>query len=84
MFMITLLGLFAATCTTLSFLPQVIKAIKTKKTKDISLATYLLLFIGVLSWLGYGIFTHDLPLMLANIITFIFVLVIIFFKIKHG
>ena len=36
----TIIGLLAATCTTISFLPQAIKVIKTKQTKDVSLLMY--------------------------------------------
>ena len=44
---ITILGLVVATCTTISYLPQVIRTIKTKHTKDLSLATYLKLTTGI-------------------------------------
>ena len=46
----TLLGLVAATCTTISFLPQALKTIKTKNTKDLSLGMYTVLTTGVLLW----------------------------------
>jgi MtN3 and saliva related transmembrane protein len=45
---IIIIGLLAATCTTLSFLPQVIKIVKTKKTSDISLLMYVVLTTGIL------------------------------------
>lgn len=80
---ITLLGLFAATCTTIAFLPQVIKIAKTKHTKDISLGMYCILLIGVFSWLLYGIFIHDIPIIVANAITFLFVAFILVLKIKY-
>ena len=82
--MIEIIGLIAAFCTTISFLPQVIHAFKTKSTKDISLPMYLTLTFGVLMWLIYGLFLHSLPIILANAVTFIFASAILVLKVKHG
>jgi len=79
---ITLLGLFAAACTTSAFIPQVIKAYKTKQTKDISLGMYIVLMIGIASWLIYGIVIQDIPVTIANGVTLL--LVVLILKIKYG
>jgi len=81
--LITLLGLVAATFTTVSFLPQAIKTIKTKRTKDLSLGMYSVLTTGIFLWLLYGIFIQDLPIILANGITLIFTAIILFLIIKY-
>ncbi len=81
--MITLLGLAAATCTTLSFLPQAIKTIKTKQTNDLSLGMYTVLTTGVFLWFLYGIFIKDLPIVLANGISLIFAATILSLIIKY-
>ncbi|MFH1314812.1 MAG: PQ-loop domain-containing transporter [Candidatus Uhrbacteria bacterium] len=47
----TTIGLIVAICTTLAFFPQTIKVIKTKQTKDLSLAMYLIFTMGVFLWL---------------------------------
>ena len=80
---ITILGLTAAICTTISFLPQAIKTIKTKQTKDLSLGMYSVLTAGVLLWIIYGILIEDLPIILANGITFIFTSTILILIIKY-
>jgi len=82
--MITIIGLIAAACTTISFLPQALKSIKTRQTKDISLTMYSLFTTGIVLWLVYGIFIRDFPLIAANIVTLIFTLIILVMKIKHG
>ena len=64
-----ILGLIAATLTTISFMPQVYKTWKTKSTEGLSLTMYLILFIGVVLWLIYGIHLKSLPVILANGIT---------------
>ena len=79
----TLIGLIAATITTLSFIPQLIKTWKLKETKDISLLMFVTLGVGIILWIIYGFLLWDLPLILANGITFVFVLVILFFKFKY-
>ncbi len=81
--MVTYLGFLAAILTTVAFLPQVFKTLKTKKTKDISLIMYILLTVGTLLWGLYGILNHDIPLILANVITFISSISILILKVKN-
>jgi len=79
-----LIGYIAGFLTSVSQLPQVIRVIKTKETKSISLWTYIILFLGIVLWLIYGILTQDFPLIIANSITVISTLTIIRYKIKFG
>ena len=81
--MIKIIGYIAAILTTSAFIPQAVKTIKTKHTKDLSLTMYIALTTGILLWLIYGIFLKDLPIVLANGITFIFTFIILVLKIKH-
>jgi len=78
-----IIGFAAATLTTISFVPQAIKTIKTKNTQGISLIMYLLFSIGVFCWLIYGIATHNMPVLLANGVTLAFALVILFYKLNY-
>ncbi|MEK7172473.1 MAG: SemiSWEET transporter [Patescibacteria group bacterium] len=80
---IVILGLVAAALTTFSSLPQVIKIIKIKSTKDISLGTYILVVTGIILWLIYGLLIKDLPLIAANIVSLILTVTILGFKIKY-
>ena len=75
--MITLLSFIAAAFTTLSFLPQAIKVIRTKNTSGLSFSMYLMFTIGVFLWLMYGIFAKQVAVALANGITLIFALIIL-------
>lgn len=76
-------GYIAAFLTTFSFLPQALKTIKEKDTKSISLVMYLMFTVGVFCWLLYGVFTKDLPLLLANLVTFILAIIILSLKLKY-
>ncbi|HAV28783.1 MAG: SemiSWEET transporter [Saprospiraceae bacterium] len=77
------LGYFAAFCTTISFLPQTIKTIKTKDTSGLSLYMYLLFFIGVGCWFFYGYVISNYPLMIANGLTLFLSGIILIMKLKH-
>jgi MtN3 and saliva related transmembrane protein len=81
-FIINYVGFFAAFCTTISFLPQVIKVYKTRSTKDISLYMFLIFTIGTFCWLIYGIIESSLPIIIANTITLILSAIILLYKIK--
>ncbi len=77
-----IIGLIAAVCTTLAFIPQVIKVWKTKQTMDLSLRMYSIMFIGILLWLVYGIRIDSLSIILANVVTAILVGTILVYIIK--
>ena len=77
-------GYFAAILTTLAFLPQLIKTLKTKKAEDVSLITLVMFLTGVLSWIIYGYKISSIPILIANIITFILNLLILIFKITFA
>ena len=79
-----IIGLMAAVLSTVSFLPQVIQIFKTRHTKDLSLATFVLFSIGVVLWLIYGILIKEIPVILANITTLFLALFILVMKIKYG
>ena len=80
----TLVGLAAAFCTTIAFLPQVIKTWRTRSTKDISLAMFLVFTTGIFLWLVYGVILRDVPLIAANGTTFVLSATILYFKLRHA
>ncbi len=81
--LITILGLVAGTLTTLAFLPQLLKIWQTKSAKDISLNTLIIFNIGIFLWLIYGIYLNALPIILANLFTLIFNMIIVWLKIRY-
>jgi MtN3 and saliva related transmembrane protein len=66
---ITMLGLLAATTTTVAFLPQVIKNWKTRSAGDLSFGTFGLFTAGLVLWLAYGLIIGNLPIIVSNIVT---------------
>lgn len=80
---ITMLGLVAASLTTVAFIPQVHKTWKSKSAKDLSLGMYLIFTSGVILWLIYGILKSDIPIIAANVVTLSLTLVLLYFKIFY-
>lgn len=78
------LGLIAASLTTISFVPQCWRIWKTRKVDDISFTMYLIFFVGVLFWLIYGLLIKSLAVTLANAVTIVLVSVILGLKLKYG
>ena len=83
-FDIEYIGLIAAILTTSGFAPQVYKTLKTKSVTGVSLSMYLVLFIGMLFWLSYGIMMDSLSIILANIVSGMLVLIQIIAKIIYN
>lgn len=81
---VTAVGSIAAFCTTVAFLPQVVKVYRTKHARDLSLPMYIIFSFGVLGWLVYGFLDNSLPIIIANIITLVLALYILGMKVKYG
>jgi MtN3 and saliva related transmembrane protein len=79
----TVLGLVAGVLTTIAYLPQLIKTWKSKSADDLSWTMLIVLCIGISLWLVYGVSVHDLPIIAANIVTFIFAGIILILKIRY-
>jgi MtN3 and saliva related transmembrane protein len=78
------LGIVAGTLTTVSLLPQVIKAHQSRHTKDISLLMFVISAGGLTLWLIYGCLAGALPIILANAITVALTGYLIYLKVRYG
>ena len=78
------MGYIAATCTTLSFVPQALKTIRTRDTSGISLSMYVVFTVGIGFWFGYGVFLQSWPMIVSNAVTFGLSSTILGLKLKHG
>lgn len=79
---IDFIGYVAATCTTLSFLPQLIRVVRLRSARDISLGMFLIFSVGTALWLIYGFFLHSMPVMAANAVTFVLAMSILVMKLR--
>lgn len=80
---IDILGYIAASLTTLSFLPQAIGSVRTGRTDGLSLPMYTMFSVGVALWLAYGLAVQSWPIILANLVTLAFALVILSLIIRN-
>ncbi|CCG40306.1 SemiSWEET family sugar transporter [Magnetospirillum molischianum] len=80
---IDLLGAVAGVMTTLSFVPQVVKTLRTQQTRDISLSMWVLFCCGVGLWIVYGVLVPAWPVVAANIPTLILAGLILAVKIRN-
>ncbi len=77
------LGYAAGIITTLAFLPQAARIFRTRQTRDISLLWAFAMNLGIILWLFYGIVKNDLPIIAANSITLILLIIILYCKVRY-
>ena len=76
----TALGYAAAICTTLSFVPQVLRVWRTRSANDISGAMYGLFVFGLALWIAYGVMLRSWPIVIANVVTIVLASIIMLLK----
>ncbi len=79
-----LLGYAAGMITVAAFLPQVVRAWRTKRTRDLSLGTFALLITAGLLWMVYGAFSADWPVVATNGGMVFLNLVLVSAKVRYG
>jgi MtN3 and saliva related transmembrane protein len=79
-----LIGYIAATLTTVAFVPQAVRTLRTRDTAGISLAMYALFTTGAGCWLAYGLAIGSWPVILSNAVTCSLSFVILVLKMRHG
>ncbi len=80
---LSFVGSVAGVLSSGAFIPQAVKTIRDKKTESISLFSYLIFILSLLTWLAYGIVRNDYAVMFTNIITLIPAVIIFYVKIKY-
>ena len=78
------IGLVAGFLTTVGFVPQIVKGYRSKSMKDVSLVMPLLLALGMLLWLFYGIWLDSLPIVLWNAIALTLNLIIVVLILRYS
>ncbi|AHF15791.1 SemiSWEET family sugar transporter [Niabella soli] len=81
---VDLLGAVAGVITTLTFLPQVIKTIKDKSVKDISLMMFVIAAVNEAMWIVYGALKNDWVIILTNAVILCLSLTMIYLKIAYA
>ncbi len=79
-----ILGFIAGLLVTLALVPQLIKIFRLKSAVEISLPFTILLLVGMILWLGYGILFQLLPVIFWNAVGVGLVATLLFAKLKYG
>lgn len=79
-----LIGYLAAVLTSIAFVPQALRTLRSRDTKAISAGTYALFTTGAVCWLAYGLMIGSLPVVLANVVTVLLTALILGLKLRHG
>ena len=75
-------------CAMISYIPQIIKSIRTKSTGDVSLSAYIISLISFIFYLLYATICSDSPMLIFEtsletfLCVFLIILIIIFGKRK--
>jgi MtN3 and saliva related transmembrane protein len=81
-FLVNLMGFSAAILTTIAFVPQVIKVLRTRSTRDVSSGMYALFTTGVALWFCYGVMIGSWPVIVANAVTLVLAGLVLVMKIR--
>jgi MtN3 and saliva related transmembrane protein len=81
--MLDWIGSTAAVCTTVSYVPQLVRVWRRKSARDISLTMFLLFSFGVACWLVYGLGLGSAPIVAANVVTLALAIAILALKIRY-
>jgi MtN3 and saliva related transmembrane protein len=81
---ITLIGFSAGIFVAFGLVPQIIKVLSTRQTRDISLVWTFIAMMGFVQWIIYAIVTFNMPVLFATGLNFVFMIILFFAKLKYG
>ena len=77
------LGMVAGGLTTISFIPQVLRIVRTRSARDISWGMFAVFASGTSLWFVWGLLQGALPVVLANFVTLVLCIVIMVLKWRY-
>jgi MtN3 and saliva related transmembrane protein len=77
------LGYAAALLTTAAYVPQLVRVLRLRSARDISLPTFMMFAIGVFFWLLYGLYTGSRPIIASNSVTLVLAVSIVVLKLRY-
>jgi MtN3 and saliva related transmembrane protein len=77
------LGFVAAFLTTAAFIPQLVRVVRLRSAREISLPTFLMFSAGVFLWLLYGFYTGSKPVIASNVVTLVLSVSILILKLRY-
>lgn len=80
---IEMLGFVAAFCTTAAFVPQLVRVLRLRSARDVSLPTFVMFSVGVFLWLLYGFYIGSKPVIASNGVTLLLSVSILILKLRY-
>jgi MtN3 and saliva related transmembrane protein len=84
MSIIEAIGLVAAVLGTVCWLPQAVKTVRSRETRDLSLVTQAGFVMASSLWLVYGLLIASWPVMVSNLVTLPILVLLLVFKLRFG
>ena len=78
------LGFVAGALVTCSLIPQLVRVFKLRSAYEISLLFTVLLLLGIITWLAYGISFGLIPVILWNATGAVLVAMLLYAKLRYG
>ena len=78
------LGFVGGGLITCSLIPQVYRVFKLRSAREISLLFNILLLLGLIFWIAYGVSFQLVPVILWNAVALLLVIGLLFAKLKYG
>lgn len=80
---IDLLGYASASASGGAFLPQALRALRTRQTRDLSLSAVVLAAVGTLLWSIYGVAIGSGPITISNLVVMPFAFTTLVMKLRE-
>ncbi len=77
-----IIGILAGLLTLVGYLPQTLKTIRSRRTKDLSLATFIIIGSSALLWTIYGLANNIPAIWVTNAVVTACSLIIIYIKLS--
>ena len=77
------IGILAGILILSGWVPQILKGYKTKKLTDVSSYLMILIFVGAVLWLVYGLALDDIYIMGVNIAAMFLTMTVLAMKLKY-
>ncbi|HWE47083.1 MAG TPA: SemiSWEET transporter [Caulobacteraceae bacterium] len=81
--LVEVIGAAAGLCSVASFVPQLVKMIREKDAKAVSLRMYAVTVTGFSLWLIYGLLRQSLPLIVSNGVSLVLSGAILVLKLRY-
>lgn len=82
--LITLVGLTASILVTVAYIPEVVKTIRTKETRDLALSWIVTLDLGQVLYLIYSLAIMNIPVIITSSSGVVTCTILLVYKMKYG